>query len=141
MSAKEQSLRDRLRAKTLGAGTKRREETVEIDGETFVVRQPTVAERSFILRKSGANTGNAEQVEISEMQVWAVIKCVYSPEGERVFEDADYEALSNAPTGGFVDQLAAVALRLMNVAVTDAKNSVPTQNDSSSSGSPKPSEA
>ena len=121
MSAKEQSLRDKLRAKTLGS-SKRKEETVEIDGDTFIVRQPTVAERALILRKSGATSGEADKVDIAEMQVWAVIQCVYTPDGERVFEEADYEALRNAPTGSYVDKLAAEALRLMNVAEVEGKN-------------------
>jgi len=133
MAAKEQSLRDRLRAKTLGAGGKRKEEIVEIDGETFIVRQPTVAQRSDILKRSKANTGDTERVDIGEMQVWAVIHCTYTPEGEQVFEEADYDALKNQPTGGFVDQLGAAALRLMNVAAVDAKNSEPTTNANSSS--------
>jgi len=132
-SGAKESLRDRMRAATLGAGHKRKEETVEIDGQTFVVRQPTVAERSQILKRSKANTGELENVDISEMQVWAVIYCTYTPEGERVFEDADYEALMNQPSGSFVDALATAALRLMNVAEEAAKNSEPTTNGSSSS--------
>jgi len=131
--AKEQSLRDRLRAKTLGSGVKRHEEAVEIDGETFIVRQPTVAQRSDILKKSKANTGDTERLDIGEMQVWAVIHCTYTPDGEQVFEPADYDALRNQPTGSFVDQLGSVALRLMNVAAVEAKNSEETTNDSSSS--------
>lgn len=131
--AKEQSLRDRLRAKTLGSGVKRHEEAVEIDGETFIVRQPTVAQRSDILKKSKANTGDTERLDIGEMQVWAVIHCTYTPDGEQVFEPADYDVLRNQPTGSFVDQLGSVALRLMNVAAVEAKNSEETTNDSSSS--------
>lgn len=131
--AKEQSLRDRLRAKTLGSGVKRHEEAVEIDGETFIVRQPTVAQRSDILKKSKANTGDTERLDIGEMQVWAVIHCTYTPDGEQVFEPADYDVLRNQPTGSFVDQLGSVALRLMNVAAVEAKNSEETTSDSSSS--------
>jgi len=131
--AKEQSLRDRLRAKTLGSSVKRHEEAVEIDGETFIVRQPTVAQRSDILKKSKANTGDTERLDIGEMQVWAVIHCTYTPDGEQVFEPADYDVLRNQPTGSFVDKLGSVALRLMNVAAVEAKNSEETTNDSSSS--------
>ena len=133
MSAKEQSLRDRLRAKTLGMTSKRKEEIVEIDGETFVVKQPTVAQRSEILKRGKANTGDAERIDIGEMQIWAVIHCTYTPEGEQVFEPADYEVLKNAPTGSFVDKLAAVAMRLMNAAVEEAKNSEEIPSDNSSS--------
>lgn len=133
MSAKVQNLRDRLRAKTLGAGGKRQEEIIEIDGEKFVVRQPTVAQRSDILRKSKATTGDTERIDLAEMQVWAVIHCVYTTEGDQVFEPADYEALRNQPTGGFVDTLGAAALRMMNVAAVEAKNSEETTSDNSSS--------
>lgn len=140
MSAKEKSLRDRLRAKTLGAPKKRDEKIVEIDGEEFLVRQPTVAQRSEILRRSKATTGDVERIDVGEMQVWSVIFCTYTPEGEQVFEEADYSALKNMPTGGFLDRLAAVAMRLMNAAVVEAKNSEATESDNSSSASPKPSE-
>lgn len=127
------SLRDRLRSKTLGAGGKRKEEIVEIDGEKFVVRQPTVAQRSDILRRSKANTGDAERIDLGEIQIWATIHCTYTEEGEKVYETEDYEGLSEQPSGGFVDTLGAVGLRLMNAAAGDAKNSGETVGDSSSS--------
>lgn len=126
--------RDQLRAKTVGAKKQFRTELVTIDGETFEVRQPSVAERSKIVKQAKVQTGDTERMDMAELQIWATILLTYVPgTEERVFEDGDYDALAAQPAGGFVDEISKVALQLMNLGDGAAKNSEETANDSSSS--------
>lgn len=128
------NLRDKLRAKTVGAKKQFRTETVTIGGEAFEVRQPSVAERARILKQAKVQTGDADRMDMAELQIWAAILLTYVPGTEdHVFEDADYAALAAQPANGFVDEISRVAMRLMNAGGDEAKNSEETANDNSSS--------
>lgn len=121
------SARDKIRSLTLGQAAKFRSEVVNIDGVDFEVRQPSIAGRSTLLKMAGvkADTESAQNIDITRMQVLVVIHMTYVPgTNERVFDAADEAALCEYPTGSFVDQLAAVGMRLLNVKVeeTAAKN-------------------
>ncbi len=134
----EMSARDRLRAKTVGAAKRFKEEIVEWEGEKFLIRQPSVAQRSAILQKARVKTdeqGKVADMDMAVLQVWAAICCTYVPgEDKPLFEEADVENLMGQPSGGFVDLFGNTALKLMNVeAEKDGKNSVETPNGSSSS--------
>lgn len=101
---KEQSTRDKLRGATLGRKGQFKTEQVEVNGETFMVKQPSVAERKELFDAVRDDNGN---YDLHEALIWSVIKLVYTPDGdERVFDEADYEAMMSEPTGGWVDQLA-----------------------------------
>lgn len=70
------------------------------------------------------------KLDMAELMVWAVIDCVYTESGTKVFDESDYEDLMGLPAGGFVDEFGSVALELMNIAPEeDAKNSPETQED------------
>jgi hypothetical protein len=133
MAEKVISLRDKLRAKTVGAKKEFRQEEVLFDGETFIVKQPSVLQRGQILQKSKAQVGDAEKLDTAQLFAWATIHCVYTPDGEQVFDEKDYESLVNQPAGGFVDTFGAAAMKLMNVDTEQiAKNSGKTPKSSSS---------
>ncbi|HHW13401.1 MAG TPA: hypothetical protein GXX28_00525 [Firmicutes bacterium] len=121
------SMRDKLRAATVGAAKNFKSEVVEYAGHKFIVRQPSVAQRGEILKRSKISTGDVEKMDPGELQVWATVHCVYTEEGERVFEEADAESLRNEPSGGFVDAFSEVAIRLMNMGEQTAKNSAKTR--------------
>lgn len=133
------STRDRLRAKTVGAAKRFREEIVEFEGEKFIVRQPSVAQRSAILQRARVATNDkgqlAAEMDMAALQVWATICCTYATGEEKpLFEEGDVESLMGQPSGGFVDLFGNTALKLMNVeAENDGKNSAMTQSASSSS--------
>lgn len=131
-----ESIRDLIRAKTVGAKKTFREERLALeDGLEVIVRTPTVRERSEIMRRAGVTANQNGRVEdIASLQVWAVIYCTYTPNGERVFEDADAATLMEMPAGSFVDEISETAINLMNVkAEAEAKNSEKTPSASSSS--------
>lgn len=109
-------MRDALRAATLGAGKQFSKELVTIGEAVFEVRQPTISARSAILKAAKAQSGDSDRLDVGALQVEAVLRCVFDPEnGQRVFEEADRAALFEQPAGSFVDTLAEVALRLLNV--------------------------
>lgn len=134
------SLRDKLRAKVAESAGKFKCEIVSFEGEEFMVRQPSVAQRGAILERARVRAANDKEVEMNtaELNVWAVICCTYTPEGEPVFTERDAQMLRDAPAGGIVDALSAAALKLMNAeAESDAKNSVTVPIGKSSSRSQK----
>lgn len=105
-----------LRALTLGRNTKSKPVIVEVEGAKFEVRKPSVRERATILKAAGIVAGKASSAEIDKLQAMAVINCVYDPEtGERVFTDADLNALLDAESGSYVDVLGEHALHFLNV--------------------------
>lgn len=134
MAEKVVSLKDKLRAKTVGAKKEFRQEEVLFNGETFIVKQPNVAQRAYILSKSKVQSAmgkdDPDKMDIGELMVWATIHCTYTPDNEKVFDESDYESLISQPAGGFVDVFGGTATRLMNVDSEEtAKNSEATPND------------
>lgn len=113
-----------LRSRTLGKAREFKSQMVDIDGTQYEVRQPSVRERSAILQAGEVLSGDAKKMDMGRMQVQGIITCTYVPgSGERVFEQADFEALMEQPSGGFVDKLGEVVLTLMNIeAEKAAKN-------------------
>lgn len=137
------SNRDKLRSLTVGAPKVFGEEIVEFGGEKFLVRQPSVGQRSAIMQASKMITGDVEKISLEKLQIWATICCVYTEDGkENVFTEEDYADLSTRPCGGFVDEFAPVVMRLMNVEAQEkAKNSEKIRKGNGSSLSQKPSES
>lgn len=124
-------IKDKLRSLTVGSAKIFGEEIVEYQGEQFKIRQPSVAQRAQIMQAAKIATGDAEKIDLAKMQVWATICCTYTMENESVFTFEDYDSLENQPCGGFVDEFAPIALKLMNVEAEDkAKNSEKTRKDS-----------
>lgn len=115
--------------------------TVRIDGSPVEVeiRQLTVAGRQRVMRSGGFNRTSEADRDIAAVQVQAVIECAMVPgTNEFFFEQADFEALLTQPTGSFVDELAAAAMRMLNIDPDEVKkNSEATPNSSSSAESPR----
>lgn len=127
------NLRETLRAATLGRKSTFKSQLVKLEGPDGTpleveVRAPSVRARGTILRKAGMlaaeKTGGApeKQLLIEHMQVEAVLQLSYVPgTNQRVYEEADREQLLEQPAGGFVDQLAEVALPMLNVSELERK--------------------
>jgi len=119
--------RDKLRAITLGATKKFERKTVEIEGNVFEVRQPTLKERGAFRKKAMTlktdEAGDSQaDFDIFEFQVQAVMGLTLVPDSdEKVFEEADRESFESSPCGGWFDKLAAVASELCNVKDRDIK--------------------
>ena len=129
MEGKDLNRVDVLREATLGTSVARQRVIVEHNGEALEVRQPTVRERTEILRMSrimvlDPKTGQMsdKDIDVGLMLIHAAIRCTVVPGTDKpVFSVHDVEAMKNSLTGGFVDQLGEQALTLMNVAAPNAQ--------------------
>lgn len=107
------SVRDQIRAATLGEKSEFRSEVVKYNGVEVEVRQPSVKARKELFKRCMDEAG---RVDTMEFLTWSVIYNTYVPNSnELVFEDTDYDAMVEKPAGGFMDQFGEVAARVMNV--------------------------
>jgi len=110
--------RDKLRGKVLNSN-KFNSETVEISGVKIEVRQTTISDRSFYMEKAMSKTGQANPLDL---QVYTVIaSCFYPGTNDKFFTEEDYEELSKAYTGSYIDILFETTQRLSNLDVGEAK--------------------
>jgi hypothetical protein len=150
------SMRDKMRAATLGTTARFRRELVRFadrDGElvecgeadeaslVVEVRQPTVAQRSDIMRAAGIRD-DAGSADFGRLQARAAVACCFVPAEdsfgspatggtEPLFSVEDMPALLARPAGSWVDTLGARAMALMNVKADDVgKASAPIQSGS-----------
>jgi hypothetical protein len=113
MTTKKQSLRDELRAATVGAKKVFRTKSVEWNGLKFEFRQPSLAGRRKLRDKALDDGG---MIDIFEALVWGVIWNTYVPgTDELVFEETDYDSLVSTPPGGFMDEFAVEIAELYNL--------------------------
>lgn len=120
MAEQTQSLRDRIRGKTLGNKEQFRTREVEVNGETVVVKQPSVGERLELFDDIRDENGNLDH---TRLLTWGVIRLVYVPgEDARVFDDADYDELLEHPTNTWVDTLGETVLEVLNVEASEGKD-------------------
>lgn len=103
------SLRDELRKITVGSKSDYKTIEIEYQGETVVFKQPSLKQRKEIIEKSVVN----REVDGVAMQVWSVIYLTHDADGNRVFDESDYDALMNKPAGSFVDKFSEHALKLL----------------------------
>lgn len=110
------SLKD-IRALTIGAkkNLKQVKKTFKTqDGTEFEVmfQQPTRKDKKEIVKRCSDDNG---MVDVIDLSTWAVIMLTYTPEGERVFSEEDYNLLlDQAATDSFVEEFALEALKLIN---------------------------
>ena len=119
------SLRDELRAVTVGKCVPFKREVVTIDGKDIYVRQPSVGERSRIDKAARVN----DTFDWARYQAFCVIALTEDEGGVKVFEDADYDALIAAPAGSWFDQLFEAVQRATNTTENERKNSEAIQAD------------
>jgi len=148
------SNRKATRQKFLDAAKRRRRSenvTDTEDGTVYEVRVPSAAGRGrivtagIVMGKDGQP--DAKRTDPGGMEAKALIECVYEPGTEdRVFDDSDFKALRDElAVGGIFDALAKKALELAGIREPGKELTGPKsesdRTDSSSSESPKPSEA
>lgn len=107
------SKRDSLRSAVLGTKPVFAKEVVKIGDQEFEIRQPTVKARNDTIKRAMPEPGKLDMMEYT---LWAVINNTYEPgTNELVFEPSDYDVLVGLPSGGVLDQLGEVAIKLLNV--------------------------
>jgi len=115
------SIKDDIRKETVGKSKDFKKKEIKINDKlSVVVKEPSVAQRTKILQKSKVQSaqanGDFDTIDTGKMQAYAVIECTYTPDGEKVFDEADLDSMLNSPsTAKWLDKVGEVALNLLNV--------------------------
>tara|TARA_R110000868_G_scaffold33755_8_gene122246 strand:- start:2009 stop:2365 length:357 start_codon:yes stop_codon:yes gene_type:complete len=111
--------KDALRKATVGSKNGLKRETVDIDGNIFEVRQPSLMDKELVYAELKKNTDVPEGVAII---VNMVIACTFVPgTDEKVFDSTDFDNLSSRGSGSFVDIIWGAYQNVDNLTVEDAK--------------------
>lgn len=114
-----QSVRDQIRAATLGAKTQFKKKTFDFHGIEVEFRQPNLKERKTLINKAKDSKG---EFDLTEFLVWSVITNTYVPESnEKVFSAEDYDAMMEQSGGSFVEKFGNEIAELMNAEDEDVK--------------------
>lgn len=108
--------RDSLRAHALKS-RKPNKQIVQYDGNEYEIRQPTVGDRTSMLRRCMIGEGSSQSIDPLLTLVWATIYCTYVPGTDiKVFEEADFDGLCNGTAGNSIcDVLGEKILPLVNL--------------------------
>ena len=114
------SNREAARSDIIGSKSKFAKKTVEYKGKQYDIRQPSLRARRKVMRQCSDSTG---AIDMMAAIVWMAIYNTYlAGTDELVFDEGDFDALMEEPTGGFIDEISILASEMMNVtAVTDGK--------------------
>ena len=121
------SLKDKIRAATLGKRKTFKSEIVSFDGVNIEVRQLSLAARrdymTASLDKITDRKGNeTQQANLLKLQVNAVIASSYVPgEDTLIFDDTDFNSIKDSVTGGYADAIWEAVQRLSNITTDEAK--------------------
>jgi hypothetical protein len=94
------TLRDKLRAKTIGAKKHFKRVSLDYEGETFEFLEPSVAQRRDIMKRLRGSKGEIDDIEF---MVEAIILTCVEPNTEiKVFESTDFDGFMASPSGSFI---------------------------------------
>lgn len=111
------SIKDRIRAKTVGKTSDFKVTEIDYEGEKVAFRQPNLRERQQLLNKAKDGKGEFDYIKFS---VYSVIYCTYVPDlSERVFDEADFDTMMESNTGGFIDVFGKQVAEILNTAESD----------------------
>ena len=111
------TLRDKLRAKTIGAKKQFKRASMEYEGETFEFLEPTIAERRDIMKKVRNKNGDFD--DISFMIQAIILTCVEPNTENKVFDETCVESMLSQPAGSFVSDFGAKAIEVLMGNVTE----------------------
>ena len=102
--------RNSLRAKLLKSPSYRKAE-IDLDGEKVYIREPSVGESRTLAQKCKLKDGEIDQLEYA---LRAVLALTCDADGNRVFDDADYDALAAQPVAdGVITKLTSAFAELV----------------------------
>lgn len=111
--SKVESIRNSIRAATLGFTVPFKSEIINFNGVDVEIRQPSHKSRTELYKKATDESG---KVDMLSFLTYAVILNTYVPgTQETVFEESDFEVMVAKPVGGFLDKFGETASKLLNV--------------------------
>lgn len=126
-----------IRAATLSITPKFVTRKYVVNGAEIVLRQPTIKTRGEIYRRS---TGQDGKVDSDLKAIWTLIYCAVDSDGNRVYSDADFDAMMECPTESWVDtcglEALYAALGMTGNQWDEKKTSNGMSNENQSSGLP-----
>ena len=113
-----QSIRDQIRAATLGAKPQFKSKEVDYNGISVELREPNLKDRRKLLEMAKNSKGEFDMVSFI---IYSVILCTFIPgTSEKVFSPEDADAFFELNTGGFVEVFSSAVSELMNVSEEDS---------------------
>ena len=107
------------------------------NGVDLEIREPTVAQRSRMLKAGGVSASSQDISDIGGMQTAAIIECCYHPgSGKPVFSWTDQATIDALPTHSWFDEVATACMEMMGGEPDTGKPSSETESVSTSSSSP-----
>ena len=107
------TLRDQIRAATLGEKSEFKNEIVTYNGVKVELRQPTVKVRKDLMDKSMNEEG---KINVLMFMTYGVIYNTYLPStNELIYEGTDLDAMMEKPVGGFLDIFGERVANLLNI--------------------------
>ncbi|MCK5604287.1 hypothetical protein KAR91_20530 [Candidatus Pacearchaeota archaeon] len=107
------TLRDQIRAATLGEKSEFKNEIVTYNGVKVELRQPTVKVRKDLMDKSMNEDG---KINVLMFMTYGVIYNTYIPDtNELVYEETDFDAMMDKPVGCFLDSFGEKISNLLNI--------------------------
>jgi len=125
-STTKSSLRDQIRAATIGGRKTFNTEIVEVNGVKVECRQMSIKDRARLVADTEVE-GQPDKVDTEKWQILNIIRNCFVPgTDERVFEETDYEVLASQPCRSWVDELSQVLMRLNNLDVEEIEKNLKT---------------
>ena len=119
------SLKDAIRTATVGAPAQFKSEEVLVDGQTVIVRQMSVGDRSARIEQclvDDPHQPGKRTLDGKKYATLGIILSCFDESGARVFDDADADVLDSQPCGGWYDKIIEAVNRLSNVDGAAQKN-------------------
>lgn len=108
------SIKDAIRAATLGGNITRKRVRITIPGGDVEVVQPSLAERAAIMKSGGVKGKSDDVVLMTRLAALAAIRLtVAAGTDERVWTDADMDSLLQQPPGEWFDRVQDAAGKLL----------------------------
>ena len=121
------SLKDKIRAATVGKPKTFKSEIVSFEGVNIEVRQLSLAARRDYMTASldkvtDSKGKETQQANLLKLQVNAVIASSYVPgEDTLIFDETDFNSIKDSVTGGYADAIWEAVQRLSNITTDEAK--------------------
>jgi hypothetical protein len=117
MTAK--SLRDQIRAATVGSKNTFKSEKVTLNGIDIDVRQISIKARDMYVESA---LQKDQSVDLLKLKINAIIASCYVPGTEDlVYEDTDFDLISQSVTGGYADKIWVAIQKMSNLTIDDVK--------------------
>lgn len=114
------SVKDKIRAATLGKKSAIKSKVFDYEGIEVEVREPNLKSKRELLKRAKDSNG---ELDVVDFMIYATILNTYSPgTDELVFSIEDYDVMANQYSDSFIDKFSSEISALMNAEEMSEKN-------------------